>query len=373
MAEDQDPSLKTEEPTQKRLADAEQKGQVAKSQEVGHWFMLLAITLSLMMFAPDVAGDIAAILRRFVAAPHMISLAGADSQLGIWKIVGEVGSALLPIMALLWAAGLTSNLIQHKPVFSAHKIKPEFSKISLIKGVQRQFSMRAVVEFAKGIAKIAIVGAVAAALVLPRMEILPLVVNFEAVMILPLMREIAVVMLVGVLAVISVIAAADLLFQRYKHAESLRMTKQEVKDEHKQTEGDPVIKQRLRAIRMERARRRMMAAVPQADVVITNPTHFAVALKYDPPAMAAPVLVAKGQGDVALRIREVAEVNDVPVVENPPLARALHAAVDLDQEIPVEHYKAVAEIIGYVMRLRGKLAPGAAVRPPRTGQRRQGV
>jgi flagellar biosynthetic protein FlhB len=335
--------------------------------------MLLAITLSILMFAPDVAADLAAFLRRFIAAPHMIPLDRADSQTGVWQLVSTIGSALLPILALLWSAGLISNLIQHKPVFSAHKMKPELSKISLIKGVKRQFSMRAVMEFAKGIAKIAIVGAVSAALVLPRMDILPLVANFDPVVILPLLREIAIVMLVGVLAVISVIAAADMLFQRYKHAESLRMTKQEVKDEHKQTEGDPLIKQRLRAIRMERGRRRMMAAVPKADVVITNPTHFAVALKYDPPAMAAPVLVAKGQGEVALRIREVAELNDVPLVENPPLARALHAAVDLDQEIPVEHYKAVAEIIGYVMRLRGKLAPRTAIRPPRTGQRRQGA
>ncbi len=367
MAEDQDPSLKTEEPTQKRLADAERKGQVAKSQEVGHWFMMLGMIMGLLMFAPATARDIAAILRRFIAAPHMIPVTGADSQLGLWHLVGGIGSALLPIVALLWAAALVANLIQHKPVLSAHKLKPEFSKISLIKGVKRQFSMRALVEFTKGIAKIAIVGAVAAALVLPRMDILPLVPNLETVEILPLLREIALVMLIGVFTVITVIAAADLLYQRHKHAESLRMTKQDVKDEHKQSEGDPIIKQRLRAIRMERSRRRMMAAVPEADVVVTNPTHFAVALKYDPTAMAAPVLVAKGQDDVALRIREVAEANDVPLVENPPLARALHATVDLDQEIPVTHYKAVAEIIGYVMRLRGKLPSSAAVRHPRTG------
>ena len=361
MAEDQDPSQKTEEPTQKRLADAERKGQVAKSQEVGHWFMILGITLALLMFAPSVARDVGAGLRGFVAEPHAIALDGGQLQLGLWRLIGGIGWALLPIMALFWAAALTSNLIQHKPVLSAHKLKPELSKISLVKGIKRQFSVRALMEFTKGILKIVIVGAVVAALMWPRMSQLPLLVGYETVAILPLIRELALVMLTGVLAVITLIAVADLVFQRYKHAESLRMTKQEVKDEHKQSDGDPMIKQRLRAIRMERARRRMMAAVPEADVVITNPTHLAVALKYDAAKMAAPTLVAKGQDQLALRIREVATANDVPLVENPPLARALHQAVDLDQEIPMEHYKAVAEIIGYVMRLRGKLpAPSRA-------------
>ncbi|MHA1114018.1 MAG: EscU/YscU/HrcU family type III secretion system export apparatus switch protein, partial [Alphaproteobacteria bacterium] len=159
------------------------------------------------------------------------------------------------------------------------------------------------------------------------------------------------------LAVVSVIAALDYLYQRYEFTKSMRMSRQDLKDELKQTEGDPHVKARLRQIRMERARRRMMAAVPDADVVITNPTHFAVALVYDTETMAAPRLTAKGADRIALRIREVAEDNEVPIVENPPLARALYAGVDLDAEVPPEHYKAVAEVIGYIMRLRGELPP----------------
>jgi flagellar biosynthetic protein FlhB len=153
----------------------------------------------------------------------------------------------------------------------------------------------------------------------------------------------------------AILSAVDLVYTRWLHKEKLKMTKQEVKDEHKETEGDPKIKGRIRALRMERHRKRMMTAVPKATVVITNPTHFAVALKYDMDSMAAPLVVAKGADYLAKRIRQVAETHEVPVVENPPLARALYAAVEVDQEIPQEHYKAVAEIIGYVMRLKGKL------------------
>ena len=152
------------------------------------------------------------------------------------------------------------------------------------------------------------------------------------------------------------IAVFDYMYQRHAYLKGLRMTKQEVKDEHKTQEGSPEIKGKIRAIRMERARKRMMAAVPKADVIITNPTHFSVALQYDAAKMAAPIVVAKGQDNIALKIREIAKKHDVPIVENPPLARALYASVDIDEPVPIEHYKAVAEIIGYVYKLKGKIA-----------------
>ena len=161
-------------------------------------------------------------------------------------------------------------------------------------------------------------------------------------------------MLAGVIAAMAVIAALDFMYQKQKHAKELRMTRADIKDETKQSEGDPLMRARIRAIRQDRARQRMIAAVPGADVVITNPTHYAVALKYDSEVMAAPTLVAKGVDDVAQRIREVAEEHDLPIVANPPLARALHASVEVDREVPVEHYKAVAEIIGYVMGLKDR-------------------
>jgi len=172
-------------------------------------------------------------------------------------------------------------------------------------------------------------------------------------------------LMIAVLAVMSAIAGLDWLYQRFDFTKQQRMTRQEIKDEFKQTEGDPMVKARLRQIRMERARQRMMAAVPEADVVITNPTHYAVAMKYEVDSMGAPKVVAKGVDHLALRIRELAKEHDVPVMENPPLARALCAAVEIDQEVPPEHYKAVAEIIAYVFRLQGRRLPGGAAAGPR--------
>jgi len=180
--------------------------------------------------------------------------------------------------------------------------------------------------------------------------------SMEVQDVLAMVRLEAVKVVIAVLSVMTIVTLIDVLYQRYQHLKEMRMTKQQVKDEHKQSEGDPMIKGRLRQIRAERARKRMMAAVPEADVVITNPTHFAVALKYDQATMAAPKLLAKGVDNLAFKIREVAEENDIPIVENPPVARALHAAVDIDQEIPPEHYKAVAEIIGYVMNLKRRVS-----------------
>ena len=182
------------------------------------------------------------------------------------------------------------------------------------------------------------------------------VVDQELIVTLREIHWLIVLVLFLIVLVMAILAAADLAYQKYEHKEKLKMTKQEVKDEHKEAEGDPKIKSRIRALRLERHRQRMMAAVPSASVVITNPTHYAIALKYDMDDMHAPILVAKGVDYLARRIRQIAEDNDVPLVENPPLARALYAAVEVDQEIPPEHYKAVAEVIGYVMQMKGELA-----------------
>lgn len=213
------------------------------------------------------------------------------------------------------------------------------------------------VEFIKGILKLIIVGGIAYILLAPEFDRLEALLQMDVI---DLLREIQVLiirMMIGVVSIMAVIAALDYAYQRYEHLKQMRMSRQEVRDEYKQSEGDPQVKARLRQIRTERARTRMMAAVPQADVVVTNPTHFAVALQYDSESMAAPTVVAKGADDVAFRIRDIANDNDVPIVENPPLARALFAGVDIDQQIPEEHYKAVAQLISYVYGLKGRGGP----------------
>jgi flagellar biosynthetic protein FlhB len=255
-------------------------------------------------------------------------------------------------MALLMGGALLGALVQHKPVFSAEKLKPNLEKISLSKGMKRLFSAPSWVELLKTVLKFLIVGGVVAAILLPKSSLLVEMPSRGVETILPTIYVLTLKLLGGVLAVMAVLAGADYLFQVQQHRKRLRMTKQELKDEFKQTDGDPMVKARLRQIRAERSRKRMMAAVPEADVVVTNPTHYAVAMKYDHGKMEAPKVVAKGVDHLAARIRAVAEEHKVPIVENPPLARALYATVEVDQEIPPEHYRAVAEVISFIMKLR---------------------
>lgn len=359
MAEDsQDDSQKTEEPTTRRLEQAREKGQVAKSQEVTHWFMILAAALMIGVFGRSFVGGIADSLYKFIARPHSIRVDGSGAlQELMLETFGQLGLAFLMPVSVILLAAFIAGFIQNGFIFSTETITPKLSKLSLGKGLKRLFSTRSVVEFVKGILKICIVASVIVLLLWPEREVVFLVTSMGAAQFMGTLQALAIRVLVGVLAIMTVIAAIDYLYQKQQHTKELRMSKQDLKDEFKQSEGDPMIKARLRQIRTERARRRMMSAVPDADVVITNPTHYAVALKYDHEAMDAPVLVAKGADQVAFRIREVAEEHDIPVVENPPIARALYDNVEMDQAIPAEHYKAVAEIIGYVMRLKGKL-PG---------------
>jgi flagellar biosynthetic protein FlhB len=230
---------------------------------------------------------------------------------------------------------------------------PKLSKISPIAGGQRMFSRDALVNFLKGLVKIGVVGGAVVAVLWPERDRLELMVTLDPAALLPAFQEMGMKVFGAVLAVVTVIALADYVYQRNRWWSRLKMTIQEVRDEFKQMEGDPTVKGRIRAVRNERGRKRMMANVPKATVVITNPTHFAVALKYDK-TMKAPLCLAKGADDVALRIRTLAKEHDVPIVENPPLARALFAAVEVDETIPTEHFKAVAQVIGFVMRMKDK-------------------
>jgi len=221
--------------------------------------------------------------------------------------------------------------------------------------LQRQFSKQALANFAKGLTKLGLMGAVMVALLWPERHRLDTLVTIDPAAILPLTKTLALGVMGAVVAILALIAAADYLFQYRQWFERQKMSLQEIKDEFKQTEGDPTAKGRIRQMRLNRMRKRMMAAVPKASVIITNPTHFAVALQYER-GMNAPLCVAKGVDAVAMKIREIAGQHNIPIVENPPLARALHATVEIDKEISVEHYKAVAEVIGYVMRLRRALS-----------------
>jgi flagellar biosynthetic protein FlhB len=349
--EDQDKSQKTEDPTQKRLDEALKRGDVVKSQEVNTWFVLAGATLVLVTFSGGMSASVTATLRGLIANSWQIDVDGPALPHLFEKIGLELLAAVAIPFLLLILAALAGNMIQHRLVWTAETMAPKWSKISPMSGLKRLFSKQALANFAKGIVKLLLVGAVLTALMWPERLRLMALINTDVGAVLPLTRSLALKQLGAVVAILAVMAAADYLFQYRTWYERQKMSLRELKDEFKQSEGDPTIKGKMRQVRQSRQRRRMMANVPKAAVVIINPTHYSVALQYER-GMPAPVCVAKGIDAVALKIREIAEEHRIPLVENPPLARALHATVEVDQAIPPEHYKAVAEVIGYVMRLR---------------------
>lgn len=354
MAEKPDDSEKTEEPSQKKLDDAHKKGDVAKSQEVTAWFGMIAIALIVALLAGNMAGQLAPALASFLAQPHEYPLDGGALLVLVQELgLTVVGALALPMLVIV-VMSVSGNLVQHRPVFSAENMKPKLSKISLLQGVKRIFGPQGLMNFVKGLAKLVIVSAVAFVVLWPERDMLATMVRLDLAALPIIIQDLSLKLLGGVIAVLTIIAAMDFAFQRQQWTKKQRMTMKEVKDEYKQMEGDPTVKAKLRQIRVERGRKRMMAQVPSASVIVTNPTHYSVALKYED-GMAAPVCVAKGVDRIALKIREIGRENDVPIVENVPLARALYATVEVDDEIPPEHYRAVAQVIGYVMRLKGKL------------------
>jgi len=350
MADD-DKESKTQDPTQKRLDDALEKGDVAKSQEVNTWFVIAASTLLLTSFSGSISKGIEVPMRNLLMNMHQIRVDGP----GLLSLLSQIELMLIGVLGvpflLLLIAGIGSNLIQHRLVFSTEPLSPKFSKISPAAGFARLFGKQAGANFLKGVFKVVALSVVMVLILWPERHRLDAMVRFDPMAILTVTKTISVQLMGTVVAMLAVVAALDYFFQYRQWFERQKMSLEEIKEEYKQSEGDPHIKGRIRQIRHARMKKRMMAAVPTASVIITNPTHYAVALKYDR-GMPAPVCVAKGIDVLALKIREIATANNIPIVENVPLARALHARVEIDDEIPVEHYHAVAEVIGYVMRLR---------------------
>ncbi len=355
MADENDAAEKTEDPTQKRLDDAHDRGDVAKSQEVNTWFMIAGATLVLSTFSGSIGGGILMPLRNLVANSWMIRADGP----GLLALAQSLGIALIAALGvpllLLMIAAIAGNLMQHRMVWSGESLKPKLSKISPLAGAKRVFGKQAAANFAKGVFKVAALGAVMTAILWPERHRLDAMIRFDPAAILGATVTLTLQLLGAVVAMLALVAIADYFFQYRQWFERQKMSLREMKEEFKQSEGDPHIKGRIRQLRHARMKKRMMAAVPKASVIITNPTHYAVALSYER-GMSAPVCVAKGVDLIALKIREVAKAHDIPIVENVPLARALHATVEIDDEIPVEHYHAVAEIIGYVMGLKRGLS-----------------
>ena len=341
MSENQDESQKTEEPTPRKLEEARKKGQVSNSKEVTSFAILLGggatVVASPWLIQPGLEA-----CRGLIEGAANVSVDRGAVQSVLTDLLIAALLTAGPVFALLMFIGVAVNVAQSGFIFTAEPLKLELNRISPISGLKRLFSLKSIVELLKGVFKMALVAGVVWLVLVPEMERLESLLRMDVADLLSVVLVLITRLMIAVLALLAVVALIDFLYQRYEFIKQMRMTLQEVKDEFKQSEGDPQV----------RARQRMMQAVPTADVVVTNPTHFAVAMKYDESTMAAPLVVAKGADELALRIRELAGEHKVPLVENPPLARALFDTVDIDQEVPPQHYKAVAEVIGYVMRMR---------------------
>jgi flagellar biosynthesis protein FlhB len=355
MAEDQDDSQKTEEPTEKRLRDAYEKGDVPRARDVGLLTAMAAAWLIAAIAASRSAQDIASVLLPFLENPNDFRLDGGASDVlsGLQRLLGGVGVALIPIFAILIGAAAVSAIGQGPVVAAADRIRPKLSNLSPMSGWRRMFARTALIEFVKSLVKLIAIAVSSYAALAPHTYWTEGSVGLDVAALPGLLRDLTLRLLLAVLLATVAMAAIDILWNRLEWRRRLRMSFQELKDEFKQTEGDPHLKARLREIRRERSRKRMMANVPKATVVIANPTHFAVALEYERGRTPAPLCVAKGADLLALRIRSVAEEAGVPVIENPPLARALHASAEVDEPIPLQHYQAVAEVMMYVLRIKG--------------------
>lgn len=354
MAEEhEDKSQKTEQPTEHRLEEGRKRGQLAVSKEITHWFMLLAATLLIGVLLPYSLERIAMILRSFLEFADSLVLSGDELVMTIATACRKIAFYMgLPFLFLIIGA-LTGTFIQTKFNFSLEPLKPKLEKISLIKGLGRLFSKKTLMEFFKALFKFLLISSVAVLIMLPEFHKIDSLLQVNMFDLIGELHEQITFFLIIIVGLITLLAGIDYAFQKYTFYQEMRMTKQEVKEEFKQLEGDPHVKRKLRQIRQERARQNLSKAVPEATVVVTNPTHYSVALKYDMNEMEAPVVVAKGMDLVALKIRELAKENDIPLYRNPPLARLLYSSVELNEPIDEEHYEAVAKVIRYVMELKG--------------------
>ncbi|MBE9546714.1 MAG: flagellar biosynthesis protein FlhB [Proteobacteria bacterium] len=356
MAEGNQDQEKTEQPTPKRREEAKKKGQVAKSQEVASATILLVCLIFFYFNATGMFEQVLDMMRWMFLESGSMTVNSANIQALMVGFIYRMFVLLFPLFMIVVAAGMIANFLQVGFMFSTESIQPKLSKIDPIKGFQKFFSLKTLVELVKNIFKISIVGFIAYLVIKGEIRgLFPLMEQSVWGILSFIGRVVFKIVFVTCLALI-VLAILDYVYQKWEHEKELKMSKQEVKDEFKQTEGDPLVKARIRRLQREAARHRMMANVPTADVVITNPTHIAVALKYDQAEMFAPKVVAKGRGFIAERIKEIARENGVTIVENKPVAQVLYKIVDVDEMIPENLYRAVAEILAYVYGLKASEA-----------------
>jgi flagellar biosynthesis protein FlhB len=358
MSDAVDKDSKTEEATEKKIQDTIEKGKLPQSREAPILASFVAILIFTVFFAKDGIMELGMFLAMFLEKPDAWPLATEHDVVALYRIVLiEIARMLGTMMLLLIVAGIIASVLQNSPSFVLERINPQASRISLSKGWSRLFGAQGFAEFIKSLGKLCFAMAVLVfAVGEARHQLLSGMITNPGAFGL-VIQDIAIDVLVSITFVMALIAGADLVWSRFQWRRDLRMTRQEVKDELKQSDGDPIVKSRMRSLARDRARRRMMDTVPRATLVIANPTHFAIALKYVRDEDAAPVVLAKGQDLVALKIREIAEANGIPVFEDVALARSMYKQVSVDSMIPAQFYQAVAELVRIVYANKTKAQP----------------
>ena len=354
MAADQENGAKTEEPTQRKLDEARRKGDVVKSMDVPQWAALAGAFGVLAIGGGWMVQDLAEALVPYIARPHAFEVSGEGLREAVSAILLAAAPLMLAVLLTTAVAGAAGSLLQTGLMFSPEKLKFDLKKLSPMAGFKRLFGVDGLVQFLKSVLKVIAVTAVVWFVFKPHARQLETLAALDVAALLPLTRELLISLFIAVLIFLGLGAGGDYLWQRFRFMQRMRMSKEELKEEYKNTEGDPHVKAKLKQIRIERSRQRMMQAVPTATVVVTNPTHYAVALRYEPGETAAPVCVAKGVDTLALKIRAVATEHGVPIVEDVPLARALYASVEVDAVIPRQHFEAVAKVIGFILGARNR-------------------
>ena len=350
MAEDSgEGSSRTEDATPRRIEEARKQGDVPKSHELAQVFALAGAFAVVAYGGGSLARNLASQLIPFFAHPETMDLQGEAGVAVARQVMMATAPALLAVLGATMLAGVSGNVIQHGFLFTTAKLKPDLSKVSPAAGFKRLFGIDGFIGFLRAVLKVVLVGVVALWVLSPHAKEFPGLIAVSPVEMLNFGAGLARDLVMAVLGLLGAIAGLDYIVQRQRFMARMKMTKEELKEDYRQSEGDPHIKARQRQIRMERARRRMIQAVPRATVVVVNPTHYAVALRYEQGETPAPECVAKGTDAVALRIREVAEQAGVPIIEDAPLARALYSAVEIDEIIPPQHYEAVAKVIGFIL------------------------
>jgi flagellar biosynthetic protein FlhB len=351
---------KTEQPTPKKRKELRDKGEVAKSRELPSVAILLSALIALSLFGSYTYSHIQVIMKGAFSLPTMNDLSIPEFLIFAQEVVTDFILALCPLLAAIFITAILSNIMQVGFVLSGESIMPKLSKIDPIKGFGRLFSKQGFMELFKSLIKLVIVSGIAYLTVKSEMNTVAHLGEMELNSIFAYIFIVFFKIFIRCGMAMIFLAVMDYAFQKWEFEKRNKMTKQEVKDEFKRTEGDPLIKSRIKSIQMEMARKRMMQAVPEADVVITNPTHLAVALTYDSSSMNAPKLIAKGAGKIAKKIKDLAEEHDIPIVENKELARNLNSHVEIGQEIPPILFQAVAEVLAYVYKIKSNYSHGSA-------------